>query len=66
VNGEPAVHWLVYGIPNTVRELPENAAATMKFKQGVNYLGQNTYAGPKPKPGSTARTDPHPSLPAAT
>ena len=52
-NGDPAVHWLVYGIPAGTRELPENAAATMKLKQGVNYLGQTGYAGPKPKPGST-------------
>lgn len=44
---KPAVHWLVYGIPKTVHDLPENAAATMRLAQGVNYLGQNGYAGPK-------------------
>jgi len=47
--GRPALHWMVYEIPGTVTELAEGAAGNgLPYPQGKNYLGQVTYAGPKP------------------
>ena len=52
---EPHTHWLVYRIKATgdkMQQLPEGAASSAQLIQGKNYLGQNTYAGPKPPKGA--------------
>lgn len=53
--GRPMLHWMVYGIPGNVTELPEGAASQMKYMQGKNSSGENSYAGPMPLPGKKHR-----------
>ncbi len=49
------VHWILYGIPATLRELPEGIqdqdAVPGIGNQGVNDLGAVGYSGPCPPPG---------------
>ena len=42
------VHWVLYGIPGSVTELPEGVA---EYTQGVNDFGNAGYGGPMPPPG---------------
>lgn len=42
------VHWVLYGIPGSVNELPE---AVGKYVQGVNDFGNSGYGGPMPPEG---------------
>ena len=42
------VHWVLYGIPGTVSELPEGVA---NYIQGGNDFGNTGYGGPAPPPG---------------
>jgi len=42
------VHWVLYGIPGNVSELPEDVA---DYVQGVNDFGSPGYGGPMPPPG---------------
>jgi len=42
------VHWVLYGIPGDVSELPEGVA---DYVQGVNDFGNPGYGGPMPPPG---------------
>jgi Raf kinase inhibitor-like YbhB/YbcL family protein len=54
-----SVHWLLYGIPATVRELPEGIprqdAVPGIGSQGLNDLGVVGYSGPCPPPGPAHR-----------
>jgi Raf kinase inhibitor-like YbhB/YbcL family protein len=55
--GEPAVHWVVYGIPAQIRQLPGNMRNTLEptnplgAAQGWNYHGSVGYTGPRPPVG---------------
>lgn len=42
------VHWVLYGIPGDVRELPEGAK---EYVQGANDFGGAGYGGPMPPEG---------------
>jgi Raf kinase inhibitor-like YbhB/YbcL family protein len=42
------VHWVLYGIPGSVTELPEGVG---DYVQGVNNFGNAGYGGPAPPPG---------------
>ena len=42
------VHWVLYGSPDAVRELPEGTA---DFISGSNDFGNVGYGGPAPPPG---------------
>jgi len=42
------VHWVLYGIPGAVNELPEGVA---DYVQGVNDFGNPGYGGPMPPEG---------------
>lgn len=42
------VHWVLYGIPGAVTELPEGVG---DYVQGVNNFGNAGYGGPAPPPG---------------
>ena len=42
------VHWVLYGIPASVSELPEG---THDFVNGATNFGKNAYGGPMPPPG---------------
>jgi Raf kinase inhibitor-like YbhB/YbcL family protein len=42
------VHWVLYGIPGSVTDLPEGAA---DYRQGVNDFGNQGYGGPMPPTG---------------
>ena len=42
------VHWVLYGIPGTVSELPEGVA---EYLQGSNDFGNAGYGGPASPPG---------------
>lgn len=53
--GRPTLHWMVYGIPGNVHELPEGAASQVTYLQGKNYKGETGYAGPMPPPGKKHR-----------
>jgi Raf kinase inhibitor-like YbhB/YbcL family protein len=44
----PGVHWVLYGIPGSVTELPEGVG---DYVQGVNNFGNAGYGGPAPPPG---------------
>jgi Raf kinase inhibitor-like YbhB/YbcL family protein len=48
------VHWLLYGIPATVRELPEGVPRQDTVpgvgSQGLNDFGEVGYSGPRPPP----------------
>jgi len=52
------VHWVVFNIPATKHQLPENVPAKESLpdgvKQGKNDFGNNGYGGPCP-PGGTHR-----------
>jgi Raf kinase inhibitor-like YbhB/YbcL family protein len=53
------VHWVIYGLPATTRELPEMVAATETLpdgaKQGLNDFRRVGYGGPCPPPGRPHR-----------
>ena len=57
VAGKVWDHWLIWNIPATVTELPENVAKTETVaalagaKQGLNSRPQLGYNGPMPPPG---------------
>ena len=42
------VHWVLYGIPGSLTELPEGVN---DYLQGVNEFGNPGYGGPAPPPG---------------
>ena len=42
------VHWVLYGIPGSVSELPEAVAG---YTLGMNDFGSRRYGGPAPPPG---------------
>lgn len=42
------VHWVLYGIPGSARELPEDCS---DYTQGRNDFGNPGYGGPMPPPG---------------
>ena len=52
-NGAGFIHWLVYDIPGSVRQLDEGWAGTAsnKHKVGANTLGRQGYDGPCPRVG---------------
>ncbi len=55
------VHWVIYKIPTTATELPENLPAEGQLKtppgamQGVNSYGDAGYGGPMPPAGKVHR-----------
>lgn len=53
------VHWVIYGLPATAKELPENLATTETLpngaKQGFNDFRRIGYGGPCPPPGGPHR-----------
>ena len=53
------VHWVLYGIPPTLTELPEGLPTTEtlpnKARQGVNDFRRIGYGGPCPPPGNPHR-----------
>jgi Raf kinase inhibitor-like YbhB/YbcL family protein len=53
------VHWVIYGIPATIRELPEGVPGQDTVPgigtQGVNDSGRISYEGPCPPRGPTHR-----------
>ena len=51
------VHWVLYGIPGSLTELPEGVA---DYTQGVNDFGNAGYGGPAPPPGLTRSPGPWP------
>lgn len=71
----PGVHWIIYALPATARELPEGVAPQPQLAdgtlQGKNVISSIGYAGPCP-PGSAAHRyaftlyalDARPDLPA--
>jgi hypothetical protein len=54
---EPWVHWLIYNIPPSVKQLPEavkaaeSPAEPTQTAQGENSWGRIGYGGPMPPPG---------------
>jgi Raf kinase inhibitor-like YbhB/YbcL family protein len=72
----PGVHWLIYALPATARELPEGVAQQQQLAdgtlQGKNAISTIGYAGPCP-PGSASHRyaftlyalDARPDLPAS-
>jgi Raf kinase inhibitor-like YbhB/YbcL family protein len=54
-----SLHWLLYGIPTTLRELqegiPRQDAVPGTGSQGLNDLGAVGYSGPCPPPGPAHR-----------
>jgi Raf kinase inhibitor-like YbhB/YbcL family protein len=57
VSGGTAVHWLLYGVAASRRELPEGLPALDTVEnigtQGTNGFGNVGYGGPCPPPGSS-------------
>lgn len=57
--GRTWVHWVLYDLPATERELPEGAAPTGTLpsgaRQGRNDFGRIGYGGPCPPPGPPHR-----------
>jgi Raf kinase inhibitor-like YbhB/YbcL family protein len=53
------VHWVIYGIPASMAELPEKVPATETLpsgaKQGMNDFRRVGYGGPCPPPGGPHR-----------
>jgi Raf kinase inhibitor-like YbhB/YbcL family protein len=53
------VHWVVYNLPASARQLPEHIppgdAVAGGGKQGLNDFPQNGYGGPCPPPGNPHR-----------
>jgi Raf kinase inhibitor-like YbhB/YbcL family protein len=71
----PGVHWLIYALPGTARELPEGVAPQQQLAdgtpQGKNAISNIGYAGPRPPGSATHRyaftlyaLDARPDLPA--
>lgn len=61
VNGpDPWVHWVLYGIPAKVHQLPEKLPSSsdltqpIQARQGTNSFGKTGYNGPQPPPASGA------------
>jgi Raf kinase inhibitor-like YbhB/YbcL family protein len=54
---EPIVHWIVYNIPGSARNLslegPMEGALPNGAMQGKNVMGKMSYVGPKPPAGQT-------------
>jgi len=54
---EPIVHWIVYNIPSSARNLssetPAEGALSNGATQGKNGMGKMSYVGPKPPAGQT-------------
>ena len=54
---EPIVHWIVYNIPGSARNLsleaPMEGALPNGALQGKNAMGKMSYVGPKPPAGQT-------------
>ncbi len=54
-----SVHWVVYDVPPTARELPEAMTARDELvdgsRQGLNGFGKVGYSAPSPPPGTTVR-----------
>lgn len=54
---DPIVHWVIYNVPSTTTELPQNIPtdATLEngAEQGKNVRGAVGYIGPKPPVGQT-------------
>jgi Raf kinase inhibitor-like YbhB/YbcL family protein len=54
---DPIVHWVIYNIPSTTTELPQNVPTDAKLEngseQGKNVRGAVGYIGPKPPAGQT-------------
>jgi len=54
---EPMVHWIVYNIPSTARnlssEVPTEGPLSNGATQGKNGMGKMSYVGPKPPAGQT-------------
>lgn len=50
---KPVVHWMIWNIPGTAKELPQNASAEglAGAVQGRNAHGETGYLGPKPPVG---------------
>ena len=42
------VHWVLYGIPGSIAELPEGVG---DYTQGINDFGKSGYCGPMPPEG---------------
>lgn len=42
------VHWVLYGIPGAVNDLPESAPG---YTSGINDFGERAYGGPMPPEG---------------
>jgi len=53
------VHWVVYDLPASTRQLPERLAGNEEMqgggRQGVNDFGRTGYGGPCPPPGKPHR-----------
>jgi len=53
------VHWVVYDVPASIRQLPEHVPIGDEVpgggKQGVNDFPENGYGGPCPPPGKPHR-----------
>lgn len=53
------VHWVLYGLPASATELPENVPPQETLpsgaRQGVNDFGRVGYGGPAPPPGKPHR-----------
>ncbi|WP_054739552.1 YbhB/YbcL family Raf kinase inhibitor-like protein [Cellulosilyticum ruminicola] len=51
----PIIHWMLYNIPEVIRELPEGmnkqGMISNQIKQGKNWRGQTEYYGPNPMGG---------------
>lgn len=57
--GHPWVHWVLYGIPPTISELPESLEprdmVLGSVRQGMNDFKRIGYGGPCPPPGKPHR-----------
>lgn len=57
---DPWVHWVMYGIPPDVHQLPEKLPSSSELtqpvqaRQGTNSFGKTGYNGPQPPSGSGA------------
>lgn len=53
------VHWVMYNLPGSTRQLPENVSKTNQVSsgglQGTNDFGRVGYGGPCPPPGKPHR-----------
>ncbi len=57
--GGTFVHWVVYNLPATAKELPQGVPARGDIagggRQGMNDFGKHGYGGPCPPPGAAHR-----------